>query len=236
MKTILCIVIWSGLLLSQSLQAKEVNNYLHNQPFLIEPFLGAFTEETGIKTKVLYSKKGMAQCLKNEGRKSLADVVPTIDIARLITYKSMGLIAQTASETLNNNIPAHLSSTDDTRFALSKRSRIIATSKDRVAKGELTHIEDLADPEWKARVCPRPGSHVYICAVMASMITHQETEIAEEWAKGLVANLARKPQGNDRAQVKTIFEGVCDVALINSYYYGKMKIPKSGIKRNGLPL
>ena len=194
MKTILSITIWSGLLLGQSLQAQEVNIYSHRQPFLIEPFLTAFTEETGIATNVLYSKKGLAQRLKSEGRNSPADVVLT-----------------------------HLSSTDNTWFALSKRSRIIAISKDRVAKGGNTCIEELADPKWKGRVCTRAGNHVYNRALMASMIAHHGTKAAKEWANGLVTNLARTLQGNDRAQVKAIFEGVCDVALINNYYYGKVK-------------
>ncbi|NDD08541.1 MAG: extracellular solute-binding protein [Rhodobacteraceae bacterium] len=133
--------------------------------------------------------------------------------------------------TLEKNIPAHLRSPENTWFALSKRSRILATSKDRVGAAEITRIEDLADPKWKGRICTRPGSHVYNRALMASIIAHHGSEAAEEWAKGLVANLARKPQGNDRAQVKAIYEGVCDVALINSYYYGNMKFSEDAEQR-----
>ena len=102
MKTILGIATWSGLLLGQSLQAQEVNIYLPHQPFLIEPFLTAFTEETGIATKALHSKKGLAQRFKNEGRTSLVDVALTIDIARRSAYNSMGLLAQAAPEILKN--------------------------------------------------------------------------------------------------------------------------------------
>jgi iron(III) transport system substrate-binding protein len=143
----------------------------------------------------------------------------------------MGLLSKTASTTLEKNIPAHLRSPENTWFALSKRSRILATSKDRVGAAEITRIEDLADPKWKGRICTRPGSHVYNRALMASIIAHHGSEAAEEWAKGLVANLARKPQGNDRAQVKAIYEGVCDVALINSYYYGNMKFSEDAEQR-----
>lgn len=197
--------------------------YSHRQPYLIEPLLDAFTEKTGIKTKVLYSDKGLAQRLKSEGRNSPADLVLTVDIARLSTYDRMGLLAETSSDVLEANIPTHLRSDDNTWFGLSKRSRIIVTSKERVPLGEIMRVEDLAKPEWNGRVCTRPGSHVYNRALMASLIAHHGEDEAKRWATNLVNNLARKPQGNDRAQVKAIFEGVCDVAIINNYYYGKMK-------------
>ena len=200
-----------------------VNLYSHRQPYLIEPLLDAFTEKTGIKTKVLYSDKGLAQRLKSEGRNSPADLVLTVDIARLSTYDRMGLLAETSSDVLEANIPAHLRSDDNTWFGLSKRSRIIVTSKERVPLGEIMRVEDLAKPEWNGRVCTRPGSHVYNRALMASLIAHHGEDEAKRWATNLVNNLARKPQGNDRAQVKAIFEGVCDAAIINNYYYGKMK-------------
>lgn len=200
-----------------------VNVYSHRQSYLIEPLLDAFTEKTGIKTKVLYSDKGLAQRLKSEGRNSPADLVLTVDIARLSTYDRMGLLAETSSDVLEANIPAHLRSDDNTWFGLSKRSRIIVTSKERVPLGEIMRVEDLAKPEWNGRVCTRPGSHVYNRALMASLIAHHGEDEAKRWATNLVNNLARKPQGNDRAQVKAIFEGVCDVAIINNYYYGKMK-------------
>ena len=231
LKTIISLGLWAGLCMGQSLQAQDLNIYSQREPFLIEPFLKAFTDQTGIKTKVLYSKKGLAQRLKSEGRKSPADVVLTVDIARLSVYDDMGLLSKTASTTLKKNIPAHLRSPENSWFALSKRSRILATSKDRVGAAEITRIEDLADPKWKGRICTRPGSHVYNRALMASIIAHHGSEAAEEWAKGLVANLARKPQGNDRAQVKAIYEGVCDVALINSYYYGNMKFSEDAEQR-----
>jgi iron(III) transport system substrate-binding protein len=231
LKTIISLGLWAGLCMGQSLQAQDLNIYSQREPFLIEPFLKAFTDQTGIKTIVLYSEKGLAQRLKSEGRNSPADVVLTVDIARLSVYDDMGLLSKTASATLEKNIPAHLRSPENTWFALSKRSRILATSKDRVGAAEITRIEDLADPKWKGRICTRPGSHVYNRALMASIIAHHGSEAAEEWAKGLVANLARKRQGNDRAQVKAIYEGVCDVALINSYYYGNMKFSEDAEQR-----
>ena len=212
-----------AMLFSNVAAANELNIYSHRQPFLIEPFLNAFTEKTGIKTNVLYSTKGLAQRLNAEGENSPADVILTVDIGRLYIYQDLELLSQVQSDVLQANIPAHLRSTDNTWFGLSKRSRIIVISKDRVAVGEIKNIEDLADPKWEGRICVRPGSHVYNRALMASMIAAHGAEAAEQWAEGLVDNLARRPQGNDRAQVKAIYEGQCDVAIINNYYFGKLK-------------
>ena len=212
--------------------AQELNIYSHRQPFLIEPFLEAFSNSTGIETKVLYSSKGLAQRLRSEGRNSPADVVLTVDIARLSVYHKFGLLAETNSQKLSENIPANLRSPDNTWFALSKRSRVIVTSKDRVLEGEINRIEDLADPKWRGRICTRPGSHVYNRALLASMIAHHGPEEAEKWVRGLVKNFARRPQGYDRAQVKAIFEGVCDVAIINNYYFGKLKFSEDADQRS----
>lgn len=212
-----------AMLFSNIAAATELNIYSHRQPFLIDPFLKAFTEKTGIKTNVLYSTKGLAQRLKAEGENSPADVILTVDIGRLYIYQDLELLSQVQSDVLQANIPAHLRSTDNTWFGLSKRSRIIVTSKDRVAVGEIENIEDLADPKWEGRICVRPGSHVYNRALMASLIAAHGAEAAEQWAAALVDNLARRPQGNDRAQVKAIYEGQCDVAIINNYYFGKLK-------------
>jgi iron(III) transport system substrate-binding protein len=203
--------------------ANEINIYSHRQPFLINPFLEAFTKETGIETNVVYSTKGLAQRLKAEGKNSPADVILTVDIGRLQVYADMKLLAKINSKKLSANIPSHLRSNDNTWFSLSKRSRIIVVSKNRVKPLSILRIEDLANPEWKGKICTRPGSHVYNRALMASMIAAHGIEGATEWAEGLVENLARRPQGNDRAQVKAIHEGQCDIAIINNYYYGKLK-------------
>jgi len=202
--------------------ASELNIYSHRQAFLINPFLDAFTAETGIKTNVVFASKGLAQRLKAEGANSPADLVLTVDIARLSVYAERGLFAPVQSDILNEVIPAHLRSKNGTWFGLSKRSRIVGVSKDRVADGAVLRIEDLADPKWRGKICSRPGSHVYNRALVASMIAAHGEVKAEAWARDLVANFARRPQGNDRAQVKAIFEGQCDIAILNHYYYGKL--------------
>ena len=213
------------------LYASEINIYSHRQPFLINPFLEEFTKKTGIKTNVVYATKGLAQRLRAEGKNSPADVILTVDIGRLYIYEDMDLLAKITSQILDQNIPTHLKSDRNTWFGLSKRSRIIATSKERIKENEILRIEDLADPKWKGKICSRPGSHVYNRALMASIIAEYGLEKAEKWALGLVSNLARRPQGNDRAQVKGIYEGLCDIAIINNYYFGKLKYSEDPIQR-----
>jgi len=214
-----------------SAQAQELNVYSHRQPFLINPFLKAFEEKSGVKINIVFASKGLAQRLLAEGKRSPADIVLTVDIGRLYAYVDKNLFAEINSPVLKNNIPSHLRDTKNRWFGLSKRARVVATSRTRVRPEEIADIEDLALPKWKGRVCSRPGSHVYNRALLASIIAAKGEQFAENWAAGLVKNLARRPQGNDRAQVKAIYEGVCDVAIINSYYYGKLKTSKISEQR-----
>ena len=123
--------------------SSEINIYSHRQPFLINPFLEAFTKETGIKTNVVYATKGLAQRLKAEGKNSPADVILTVDIGRLYIYEDMDLLAEISSNILDQNIPLHLKSKNSSWFGLSKRSRIIATSKERVKENAILRIERL---------------------------------------------------------------------------------------------
>ena len=215
----------------RSATANEINVYSHRQPFLINPFLKAFEKKTGIKVNVVFSSKGLVQRLLAEGPRSPADVVLTVDIGRLYAYVDKNLFATISSKKLLSNIPSHLRDSGNRWFGLSKRARIVAIAKGRVKPSEIRRIEDLSHPKWKGRICSRPGSHVYNRALLASLIAAHGEKAAEAWAGGLVANLARRPQGNDRAQVKAIYEGVCDIAIINSYYYGKLKTSKIAAQR-----
>ncbi|PIW27873.1 MAG: iron ABC transporter substrate-binding protein, partial [Rhodospirillales bacterium CG15_BIG_FIL_POST_REV_8_21_14_020_66_15] len=201
---------------------KEVNLYSYRQPFLIKPLLDAFTKETGIKVNVVFAKKGMLEKIKAAGDNSPADAVLTVDIGRLYALKEAGVLQSVKSETLEKNIPAHFRDPEGQWFGLTARARVALVSKERVKPGDLTSYEDLAKPEFKGRICTRSGKHAYNVALIASMIAHHGEEGAEKWLKGVKANLARKPQGNDRAQAKAVFEGVCDVAISNNYYMGKM--------------
>ena len=227
----LFILLSAAILYSNNLISKEINIYSHRQPFLINPFLDAFTDETGIKTNIVYSKTGLAERLQAEGENTPADIILTVDIARLYVYRDKDLLASIDSLLLEKNIPSYLRSEDNTWFGLSKRARVIVVAKNRVNIEEINRIEDLANPKWKGKICSRSGSHVYNRALMASIILANGELEAEKWANGLVSNLARRPQGNDRAQVKAIYEGQCDIAIINNYYFGKLKFSEDPKQR-----
>ena len=220
-------VIWSAVfgttaLAASAASAQEVNVYSLRQAFLVEPLFEKFTEQTGVKVNVIFAKEGLVERIKQEGINSPADVLMTVDISRIQQAVDAGVTEAVDNDVLSTNIPAHLRDPEGHWFALTQRGRAIYASKERVADGEITSYEDLADPKWEGRICTRSGTHVYNVALFASMIAVHGEEKAKEWLEGLKSNLARKPQGNDRAQVKAIKEGECDLALGNTYYYGKM--------------
>ena len=202
--------------------AGEVNLYSYRQPFLIEPMLEEFTKQTGTKVNVVFAKKGMVEKIKAAGDNNPADAVLTVDIGRLDALHKAGLLEPVDSAVLNETIPAHLRHPAGMWFGLTTRARLALISKDRVKPGELETIADLAEPKFRGRICTRSGKHVYNVALIASVIAHEGEEAAQRWLTGVRDNLARKPQGNDRAQAKGIYEGVCDVAISNHYYMGKM--------------
>ena len=202
--------------------SKEVNLYSYRQPFLMKPILDSFTAQTGIKVNMAYAKKGMLEKIKAAGANNSADVVLTVDIGRLNELREAGVLESVQSTTLAANIPAHLRHPDGLWFGLTARARVVLASRERIKPGEIKSFADLAAPQFKGRICLRSGKHPYNVALLASIIAHNGEEAAEKWLRGLKKNLARKPQGNDRAQAKAIFEGVCDVALANNYYMGKM--------------
>ncbi len=211
-----------GALAAAPLPAQEVNVYSYRQPELIRPLTDAFTAETGIAVNVAYLDKGMIERLKAEGRRSPADVILTVDIARLAEAVEAGVTQPVSSEVMAANVPEDFRDPDGHWWGLTTRARIVYASRDRVAPGEVTTYEDLADPKWQGRICTRSGLHDYNIALTAAMIYHHGEDGAKDWLKGLKANLARKPQGNDRAQVKAIWAGECDISLGNTYYLGKM--------------
>ncbi len=226
MLRVICGALLMAVISNGAALAESLGIYTHRQPFLLEPILEAYTKKTGVEFQTVYAPKGLAARLKAEGERTEADLVLTVDISRIKELADTGLLAPLASDILNKHVPSHLRDANDRWTALSLRARIIAVSKERVGKQAITTIEDLASPKWQGRVCSRKGSHVYNRAVLASLIAHNGEEAAKNWTLGLVDNLARRPQGNDRAQAKAIYSGQCDVALMNTYYYGKMKFAK----------
>lgn len=201
----------------------EVNIYSYRQPELIQPLLDAFTKESGIKANVLFLDKGLVERIKAEGANSPADVILTIDIQRLTEAKDGGVVqAVTDNATINKDIPAAFRDPAGEWFGLTTRGRVVYASKDRVAQNDITY-EELADPKWKGKICIRDGQHAYNIALFASMIAHHGADYTEKWLTGFKNNLARKPDGNDRSQAKSIMAGECDISLGNTYYVGLMK-------------
>lgn len=216
-------VVSAGIAHVEELAAQELNVYSYRNQQLLQPLLDAYAAETGTVFNIVHAPKGLAQRLQAEGASSPADLVLTVDVSRIAELKALDLLAPLKSEVINARVPTWLRDVDDRWTALTTRARIVVTSKERVADGAITRIEDLADPKWQGLVCTRKGSHVYNRALLASLIAHHGEAEAEKWVEGLVANLARRPQGNDRAQAKAIYAGECDVAIMNTYYLGKMK-------------
>ncbi len=209
--------------------AETVNVYSFRQPFLIEPILESFTKETGIETQVIFAKKGLIQRIKREGKLSPADVVLTSNFSKLLQLKTEGLTQPfNQTDTINKNVPSQFRDSEAHWVALTKRVRNIYSSKARLGKLDISY-EDLANPTYKGKICTRSGKHPYNLGLIASMIAHNGEAQTKVWLKGVKNNLARKPQGNDRAQVKAIKEGLCDVSLGNSYYLGKMLNDKKQI-------
>ena len=219
-KKIITLVIGSLILLPQFAFSSEVNIISERQEFLLRPFLDVFEENSGIKANVVYLKKGSLERLKQQ--LGSVDAILTLDIANLTAIAAAGLFQPIKSRIIENNVPANYRDPHGLWTALTARARVIYYSKDRIKTRDLDTYEKLADPEIKGRLCMRSGYHKYNVALISSMIAKHGKSAAKNQLQSLKNNLARKPQGNDRGQVKAIFQGQCDVALGNTYYMGKM--------------
>ena len=202
---------------------EEVNLYSNRTPGLIQPLLDEFSRQTGIRVNIVHAESGMLERLQAEGRNTPADAVLTADISRIDQLASADLLQPIRSAIVEENIPADFRQVDGLWIALTARARVAYVSKDRVKPGEVRSYEDLAKPHMKGRVCTRSGKHEYNIGLLAAIIAEKGEQAAEAWARDVKANLARKPQGNDRTQVKAVKDGVCDVALGNTYYMGLMQ-------------
>ncbi len=221
-------LIISGLLLLPALplqgQATEaVNIYSARKENLIKPLLEAFTQETGIQTRLVTGKAdALLKRLQSEGRNSPADVLLTTDAGRLHRAKTAGVIQAVSSEALNQAIPANYRDPEGYWYGLSVRARPIMYVKGKVDPAELSTYEALADPKWKGRICIRSSSNIYNQSLVASMIASLGEAATETWAQGFVQNFARPPKGGDRDQIKAAAAGQCDIAVANTYYLGMM--------------
>ena len=206
--------------------ADEVNIYTTREPGLIQPLLDEFTKDTGIKANTVFVKDGLTERVSSEGANSPADVLMTVDIGRLLDVVDAGLTQEIVSPELEEHVPAAFKDPNKHWYALSLRDRIVYVSKD-LDLTEMTY-EDLADPKYKGKLCSRSGQHPYNTSLIAAKIAHDGVEAAEEWLKGLKNNLARKAAGGDREGARDILAGICDVAIGNAYYVGRMKNAEPG--------
>jgi len=195
--------------------AQTIKIYSERQPLLIEPLLKEFEEKTAIKVQWIYSQKGLVQKIILEKNRPVADVYLSSDISRLIDIAEAGATIQ-----LNQNfqVPSYLQSDD--WVGLTQRVRVFFVSN-KFTNQDLSY-EDLIDDQFKGRVCTRSGFHPYNISLFASLLAHHGEEWLRDYLTTLKDNLARKPQGNDRDQVKAIYAGVCDISIGNHYYYFQM--------------
>jgi iron(III) transport system substrate-binding protein len=226
----------SAIVLASSLYASsEVNVYSHRHYDTDKKLFKMFEEKTGIKVNVVKAKaSALIKRMESEGAKSPADVLITVDAGRLYQAKSKDLLQSINSNYLTTNIPATLRDKDNKWFALTKRSRVAVYRIGSGMDSKLSTYEDLADPKFKGQIMVRSSNNIYNQSLMAAMIAHHGKEYALNWAKGVVANMAKAPKGNDRYQVKAVANGIGSVAIANTYYIGKMVNNKDASQRESV--
>jgi iron(III) transport system substrate-binding protein len=199
----------------------EVNIYSYREQSLLQPLLDKFTAETGIKANVLYAGDGLLERVAAEGELSPADVVLTVDIGNLVGAEEQGLTQKITTPVLDERVPAAFRDDDDNWTALSLRARVFYVSKDRVDATALTY-DDITKPEWKGRLCTRPGDHPYNIGLIAQRIAEHGLDETRTWLATVRDNLAYPPTGGDREGIKNILAGTCDLSITNTYYMGVM--------------
>jgi iron(III) transport system substrate-binding protein len=204
-----------------SAQSKEVNVYTYREQKLIQPLFDAFTKDTGIKVNVISASTGLEQRIRSEGDASPADVLLTVDIGRLEQAVRAGVSQPIKSAVLDRTVPPRYRDAEGHWYAISMRARVVYASKERVAQDAITY-EELVDPKWKGRICIRSGQHMYNNALFAAMIAKHGEAKAEEWLRGVKANLAQKPSGGDRETARDVAAGRCDLGIGNTYYWALM--------------
>lgn len=204
----------------------ELTLYTTREAGLIQPLISAFTAQTRIDVNTVFVKDGLLERVKAEGARSPADLLMTVDVGNLLDLVEGGVTQPVKSAALESAIPPNLRGADGQWFALSMRARVLYADKN--SKLTQFRYEDLADPKYKGKVCIRAGQHPYNTALIAALIAHDGEAKAEQWLRGVKANLARKATGGDRDVARDILGGICDIGLANSYYVGQMKGAKEG--------
>lgn len=201
----------------------EVNVYSHRHYDVDLELYRSFEEQTGIKVNLVEGGSDeLIERLVREGAESPADILMTVDAGRLHRARQAGLLQPVSSPVLHDRVPEHLRDPDGYWFALTRRARVIVYHPDRVEPSELSTYEALTDPKWSGRILIRSSSNIYNQSLLASMIAHHGETGARDWAEGMVRNMARTPKGNDRGQMSAVAAGEGDLAVVNTYYVGRM--------------
>ncbi len=204
-------------------QEQVLNLYTARHYQTDEALYANFTKQTGIKINRIEGQEDpLLERIRSEGANSPADVFITVDIGRLWRAQQAGVFAPVRSTVLASRIPANYRDPSGEWFGFSARARVIAYNKAAVKPGDIGRYEDLADPKWKGKVCTRSGGHVYNLSLVSSLIAHDGEAKTEQWARGVVGNLARAPKGGDTDQLKAVAAGECDVAIANTYYIARI--------------
>ena len=211
--------------------ADEVNVYTSRHYDSDDALYEEFTEETGIKVNIISGKgSALLQRLKVEGKNSPADIFFTVDAGNLWKVQKEGLFQSIQSEKVLTEVPENLRGPNDEWTAIAKRARVIFYNPENISDElvENFNYEDLADQKWNKRIVIRSSNNMYNQSLVASLIENIGEEATEIWAKKLVSNFARKPQGNDRSQIIAVANGEADLAIANSYYIGIMLSGSAG--------
>ena len=226
-------VLVSAVLPATGAVAEEVLNLYSSRHYQTDEALYEdFTKATGIKINRIEGKgDALIERIKSEGANSPADILLTVDAGRLWRAEQAGLFQPVESKLLDEVVPANLRHPEGLWYGFSTRARLIYYAKDRVQPDAISSYEELADPKWKGKICIRSSSNIYNQSLMGSIIAAHGEAAAEDWAKGVVANFARGPQGGDTDQIRAVAAGECDLAVGNSYYYVRlMTKPKDADK------
>jgi iron(III) transport system substrate-binding protein len=209
--------------LSGTAEADEVNIYNARHYGTDQQLWDGFTKTTGIKVNVVEANHDeLIQRLIAEGANSPADLFITVDAGRLALAAEQDLLTPMKSAVLDQAIPAHLRHPDGLWYGLAMRARVLVYDKQRVNPGDLSTYEALADPKFKGKIVVRSSTSVYNLSLLGSIIAADGADKAEAWARGLVANLARPPEGGDTDQIKAVAAGVGDIAISNTYYFARL--------------
>jgi len=214
-----------GLALNGAALAQDnvVNIYSSRHYQTDEALYTGFTKQTGIKVnRIEAGEDALIERIRNEGERSPADVLVTVDAGRLWRAEQLGLFQPIKSKLLESRVPENFREPGGHWFGFSMRARVIAYNKDKVRPGEIQTYEELAEPKWKGRVCMRSSTNIYNLSLMGALIDHLGEQKAEAWAKGVRANLAQEPKGGDTDQLKAVAAGQCDVTISNQYYYARL--------------